>query len=288
MRRQFPLALLLLATAAAAEPTPLESARTLFEARQPAEAQAAFEKIVAAEPKHAEANYYLGQLALRRDETDKALKYFEAAVAAAPAIARHHHGLGDAFGRSAQKAGVLSKFGFAKKCLAAYERAVALEPANLEFRQSLFEYYRQAPGMAGGGFDKAAAQAEAMKKIDATRGRIAVATLYAGEKKYDRAFAEFDEVLKTNPDDYSALYQVGRLAAVTGQNLDRGVTSLRRCLELPVPTFPNTPGRAPTQWRLGQLLEKKNDPTAARAAYEAAVKLDASFTPAIEALKKLK
>jgi tetratricopeptide (TPR) repeat protein len=288
MRRQFPLALLLLATAAAAEPTPLESARTLFEARQPAEAQAAFEKIVAAEPKHAEANYYLGQLALRRDETDKALKYFEAAVAAAPAIARHHHGLGDAFGRSAQKAGVLSKFGFAKKCLAAYERAVALEPANLEFRQSLFEYYRQAPGMAGGGFDKAAAQAEAMKKIDATRGRIAVATLYAGEKKYDRAFAEFDEVLKTHPDDYSALYQVGRLAAVTGQNLDRGVTSLRRCLELPVPTFPNTPGRAPTQWRLGQLLEKKNDPTAARAAYEAAVKLDASFTPAIEALKKLK
>jgi predicted negative regulator of RcsB-dependent stress response len=55
-----------------------------------------------------------------------------------------------------------------------------------------------------------------------------------------------------------------------------------------VPTFPNTPGRAPTQWRLGQLLERKNDSAAARAAYEAAVKLDATFTPAIEALKKLK
>jgi tetratricopeptide (TPR) repeat protein len=275
-------------TAPAGEPGPLDRARALFEGHKPAEAQVAFEALAATDPKNPEVNYYLGQLANRRNEPEKARKYFEAAVAAAPAVGRHHHGLGDAYGRSAQQAGILSKLGLAKKCLAAYERAVALEPANLEFRLSLFEYYRQAPGLAGGGFDLAAAQADAIKRIDATRGRIAFATLYAGEKRYAEAFAQFDEVLQVSPDDYTALYQVGRLAALTGQSIDRGVASLRRCLALPAPTTRNTPGHAAAHWRLGQLLEKKGEAAAARAAYEAAIKLDASFTPAFEALKKFK
>jgi tetratricopeptide (TPR) repeat protein len=270
-----------------AAPVGLDAARDLFTARQLAEAQQAFEQLAAAAPKDPEINYYLGQLALRRDDTERAMKYLEVATTSAPAVARYHHAFGNASGRSAQKAGMLSKIGFAKKCLAAYERAVALEPGNMNFRQSLFEYYRQAPGLAGGGFDKAAAQAEAMKQLDGTQGRIAYATLYAGEKKYDLALAQFDEVLQTEPDNYAALYQVGRLAAVTGQFLDRGVTSLRRCLELPVPATPNTPGHAAAQWRLGQLLEKKSDLAAARSAYEAAVKLDPAFNPAIDSLRKL-
>eukprot|EP01035_Chromulina_nebulosa_P009839 gene9839-13270_t len=256
---------------AAPDPAALAAARTLYNTTgKSAEAQKAFEALAAADPKDPDVNYFLGQLANRRDDPEKAAKYFETAVAAEPTAGRHHHGLGDAYGRSAQKAGVLSKFGLAKKCLAAYERAVALEPNVVDFRFSLFEFYRQAPSIAGGGFDKAAAQAEAIKKIDALRGRLAFATLYIGEKKYPEALAQFDEVLKTNPDDYTALYQVGRLAALTGQFLDRGLTSLRRCLELTPPAAPNTPGHAAAHWRIGVIHEKKNDPAAARTAYETA------------------
>lgn len=290
MHPLFVLAVLLVpALAAAVPPAPdFAAAQALFDARKLAESQQAFERLAAADPKNPEVNYYLGQLALRRDDAAKAVSYLEKSTAAAPDIGRYHQALGDANGRSAQKAGLLSKLGYAKKCLAAYERAVALEPGNLDFRQSLFEFYRQAPPMAGGGLDKAAAQAAALKEINPVRGRIAYATLYAGEKKYDEALAQFDEVLRTNPDDYAALYQVGRLAALTGQFLDRGIVSLRRCLELPVPTAAGTPGRAATHWRLGQLLEKKFDPAGARAAYEAAVQLDPKFSPAVDALKKLK
>src|ERR1019366_5112550 len=122
----------------------------------------------------------------------------------------------------------------------------------------------QAPGIAGGGSDKAAAEAAVIKKLDAARGRQAFAALYVADKKYDLAFAEFDEALKLSPDDYAALYQLGRLAAVSGQFLDRGLASLRRCLELTPP--PNTPGHAAAQWRIGNLLEKKSDPAGARAA----------------------
>ena len=93
-------------------------------------------------------------------------------------------------------------------------------------------------------------------------------------------------MLKTNPDDYTALYQIGRLAALTGQFVDRGIASLRRCLELTPPPGPQS--HAAVHWRLGQLFEKKNDRAGARAAYEAALKLDPNFAQAVEALKKLK
>lgn len=265
----------------------LATARTLFNTPgKSRDAQQAFAALAAADPRDPDVNYFLGQLANRRNEPDQALKYFEVALAAAPADARHHHGLGDAYGRSAQKAGLLSKFGLAKKCLAAYERAVELAPTNADYRLSLFEFYRQAPSIAGGGSDKATAQAEAIKKIDANRGRFAFATLYVGEKKYAEALAQFDEVLSTQPDDYASLYQVGRLAALTGQYLDRGLTALRRCLAL-TPSA-DTPGHAAAHWRIGVILEHQQDVASARQAYEAALQLDPKFSSAAESLQKLK
>lgn len=279
------LAFALPATAAVA-PDELAAARTLAQTPgQSAAARQAFERLAAADPKNADVNYHLGQLANLRNEPEQAVGYFEAALAVEPNGARHFHGLGDAYGRSAVKAGLLSKWGLAKKCLAAYERAVALDPSGIAYRLSLFEFYRQAPGFAGGGFDKAAAQAEAVKKLDANRGRLAYVALYVGEKKFAAAFAQFDEILATRPDDYFALFHVGKLAATTGESVDRGLAALRRCLALPVPS--GQPGHAAVQLHLGQLLEKKNDPAAARAAYTAALALNPNFASAAEALKKL-
>ncbi len=274
---------------AAADPAQLAAARALFNERgKSAEAQQAFEKIAAADTSSADAQFYLAQLALRRNDADKAVAYGEKAVALSPDNADYQHTLGDAYGSAAQKASVFSQFGLAKKCLAAYERAVALKPDHVDFHQSLFEYYRNAPGIVGGGTDKALAEAATIKKLDSLRGRMAFATLYVADKKYDLALAEFDEVLKTAPDDYSSLYQVGKLAAVSGQYLDRGLASLRRCLTLPPPASPNTPGYPAANWRIGLILEKKNDPAGARAAYETALQLDPKFSLAADALKKLK
>lgn len=272
---------------AAPDAAALAAARALLDARQLAEAQAAFEKLAAAHPADPEVNFALGELALRRNEPEKAAPYFEKCVAAAPTSSRYHRRLGDSYGSHAAKASVFSKPGLAKKCLAAYEKAVALDPSDIDARFSVFEFYRQAPALFGGGIDKATATAEAIKKLDATRGHYAFATLYVGEKKYPEALAEYDAVLRAKPDDYPTLYQIGRLAAVSGQFPERGLAALRRCLDLPVPSA-NTPGHAAAHWRIGVILEKKNDLPGARTAYESAVKLDPAFTPAAESLKKLK
>lgn len=276
---------LLPAAFAATDPATFSAAVELYQQRKPLEAQQAFETLAQNEPENAGIQFYLGRLALQRDDHQKAVAHLERAVALSPGESRYHQRLGDAYGRSAQKAGLFSKMGLAGKCRAAYEKAVALDPKSLDARFALLGFYQQAPAIAGGGLDKAHAQAEEIKKLDANRGRIAVAGLYVAEKKYDLAFAEFESALKQNPDDYAALFQTGRLAAISGEKLDHGLAALRQCLAQTPPE--GQPSHAAAHWRIGNILEKKGDNPGARAAYEAAVKIEPQFAPAIDSLKKL-
>lgn len=283
--RLLSLLALLAAVRLAADPTAREPALALMQHRQWAEAQAVLEKAVGADPADAEAWHLLGRVALNRNQAEPAVAALEKATALAPARSEYQRLLGDAYGLSALKAGMFGKFGFAKKCKAAYEQAIALDPDNLDARWSLMEYCRQAPAIAGGGSELAYAQAEEIRKRDSHRGRLALATLYIGDKKAVEAFGLYDEALREKPDDYATLYQLGRLSAMTGQRLDEGLAQLRRCLALPQP--PNQPGPAPINWRIGNLLEKKGDVPGARAAYQAAIQADPQFVQAIESLRKL-
>lgn len=274
-----------LASHAATRSPEQQAAVDLYNQRKNPEAKSAFQKLAAADAKNAETWHYLGLLALRADDPETAVKHHEQAVALDPTSSNYYNRLGDAYGRSAQKAGIFSKMGLAGKCRTSYEKAVELDPKSIEARSSLMGFYQQAPGLVGGGMDKALAQAQEIKKLDASRGRFAFATLYVSDKKYDQAFAEFEEVLKEKPDDYATLFQTGRLAAISGQRLDHGLTVLRRCLTMTAPE--GQPTHAAAHWRIGFILDKKGDRAGARTAYEASLKLDPKFPQAIESLKKL-
>ncbi len=289
MRAPAALLLVLLSLAqpllAAVPSAELETVRALLRERKVAEAETAARQLVARHAQAAEAHAQLGAVLMNKQDADAAVKAFEQAAKLAPNDSEIHRRLGDAYGFGAQKAGMMSKFGLAKKCLAAYEKAVALDPRNLAARQSLLGYYQAAPGMVGGGMDKAYAQAEEIKRLDADRGRLAFAQLYAAEKKWGEAFAEFEEVLKRDPTNYLALFQIGRLAALSGERVDRGLETLRQALTL-TPSA-GAAGHEAAHWRLGMLLEKKGDKAGAKSAYEAALKVNPQFAQAIEALKKL-
>jgi len=281
------LALFLLATISvfAAEPTLREQVNALFSERKWAEAQTILEQAVATEPANAEAHYFLGVSFLNRNDPEHALPALEKAVALNPTNSNYTRHVGDAYGMSAQKAGLFSKMGWAKKCKAAYDKAVELDPKDINAHWSVMEFCRQAPGFLGGGMDQAYLQAAAIKQLDPVRGLLAYNTLYVAEKKYPEAFALYEEALKSAPADYTALFQIGRLAAISGERLDQGLENLQRCLKTTVPA--GQPGPAPVNWRIGNIWEKKGDTAAARTAYEAALAADPKFTPASDALAKL-
>lgn len=286
--RRLALLLLIVSSALGAESSPdFNTAVKLYRERKNPEAKAAFEKLAQAEPQNAEATAYLGRIFIRLGDTESAIKVFDKLVAQYPTHSDYFRELGDAHGLKAQKAGLgFSGLGAARKCKAAYEKAVELDPGNLNARFSVMQFYQQAPGIVGGGLDKAHVQADAIIKLDPVRGRTAKAGVYVAEKKFAEAFALYEAALKEDPADYNSLYAVGRIAAASGRNLERGLEALNKCLAMTPPV--NSPGHAAAQWRLGNIREKQGDKTGARAAYEAALKIDPKFAPATDSLKKLK
>ena len=265
--------------------TPSASALNLYRAKDYPAAQTAYAAIAAAEPQNAEAQFYLGVLAEKRGENELAIRHLEQAVTLAPQRSDYVLELGGAYGTAAQKATLLNKMGWAKKCAAALEKAVQLDPENLTARNGLISFYREAPSFVGGGIHKAYVQAEEIRKRDPVMGAAVLGQLYLSEKKFAEAFVAYESALDTSPDNYSILYGIGRAAAQTGFNLVRGEQALRRCLELK-PGHGDA-GPAPIQWRLGNIAEQRGDRPAARAAYEAAVAADPGFTQAAESLAKL-
>ena len=324
MRRSYLLfaALLALPFVHGAEPAAptLAEAHELFTARRDAEAQAAFERILAADPANHEAVYHLGRLAKRRGDWKTTAARYEQCTQLAPTVALYWADLGEAYGKLATQASIFQKLGFARKCCAALETSVEAAPDNLEYRHGLIGYYEQAPGIAGGGRDKALAQAAEIAKYDPFAGALttgsiqahaerwteaetafhaaaqlrpsaaeplaALGLLYADRGRHAEAFVQFDRLLALKPDDFAALYQLGRVAALSGQRLADGAAALRRYL-----AQTNLPAELPrpqhAHYRLGQILARQGDSAAAKAAFAAALQLDPQFKDAAAELKKL-
>jgi len=261
------------------------AALSLYRGRHYAEAQASFRKILPRAPDDPEVNFYLGRLALWFDDHARSVAYLERALQHAPGDARIENALGDACGISAQQANVFTRLAWAHRCRAAYQRAVELAPTNVDYRWSLMNYYLQAPRIAGGGFDRATAEAAEIDRLDPAAGRIALATVFVAEKKYAQAFAGLEAYLRAHPDDFEALYQIGRCAALSGERLDLGLASLRRCLHLPPPAGESKPKYVNVHFRIGNILEKQGDAAGARAEYDLALKENPDFRPAKEALR---
>lgn len=306
--------------ASAAEPPAVEEGVRLYREGRFPEARAALTPAATARPANEIAVFHLGRIALARDEAREAQRWFEAAVALDDRKSMYHLWLGRAYGVQAQRAGKLSQMSLARKTRAEFQRAVELDPGNLDARQHLISYYLQAPGFLGGSVEKAREQAAKIRTIDPLRGALAYAAIandqkdpagaereyrsavaafpeslsarqalgvfFARSARYDEAFAAFDSILALAPGDPAALFQIGRTGSLSGQNLDRAEQALKQFLE--APPRENGPRPAAAHWRLGIVYEKQGRNDLAGEEYRAALGLDPEFAEAKKSLAKLK
>ncbi len=119
----------------------------------------------------------MGQRLFERGNMDAAITEFQAAVAAQPDSSIAHLWLGRALGRKIEKAGPFQAMRMVHDVCREFEQAVALDPANLEARSDLLEFYLGAPPIFGGGIDKAEAQADAITKLNPDMGQRARAMI---------------------------------------------------------------------------------------------------------------
>jgi tetratricopeptide (TPR) repeat protein len=121
-------------------------------------------------------------------EYKKAQAAFEKAVEAQLGSSSLYHWLGKAYGRRAETSNPLSAPMLASKARQSFERAVELDPQNLEAVNDLFSYYMEAPGFLGGGIDKAEKLAGKIKTLDPVEYHYALAQI--AEKRKDVRTAE--------------------------------------------------------------------------------------------------
>ncbi len=263
-----------------------DAAKTLLETKRFPEARAALEKLIVAEPKNAAACHLLGLAIKPRNDNaalEEALKWLAKAVELEPDNALY---LGDYGGTSLQLASRTTSYAAATKGRDAMEKAVALKPDYLDAHEGLVQFYQRAPWPIGSSA-KANAHLEDIRKRDPDRAAILSVLMKTNAKEYPTAFKLCDEVLSRRPDDYIALYHYGRTAAISGQNLERGLERLKKCLTFDPPT-PASPTYSNIWQRIGNIHEQLKHPAEARAAYETALKLDPGNLQASSALSKLK
>ncbi len=264
----------------------LEPAIALYREKKFPEARLAFEKILASEPTNAVACHFLGLTLLRRGDDqalDEAVPWLEKAATLAPTNAEY---LADFGGASMQLASKRTSLSAATKGRDAMEQSLKLQPNNIEARIGLWQFYERAPWPLGSS-KKAAAQIEEIRKLDPTRATVLTVVQKTTAKEFPAAFKICDEVLARQPDNFTALYYYGRTAATSGQNLQRGLASLQRCLSLPE-QGPSSPAPSDIWNRIGNVQEKLARPNDARTAYETALKLNPGNRAAQDALAKLK
>ncbi len=306
------LALSLPARAAADSPKDLLAAGRVDDAIQTLKQQ------ISHSPTDAEANNLLCRAYFMLEEWDHGISACERAVNLAPQNSLYHLWLGRVYGEKADRAGFLSAAGLAKKVRSEFERAVELDPKSWQARTDLAEFYLEAPGIVGGGKDKARAQADVLASLNPAmahymNGRIAEKNkdIATAERKYRAAIEashggahawlnlalfyrhqnrldEMEQGLRTMEsrplDRPESLMDGGSIALRTGRNYALGIELVRKYLS--GPTVEEGPAFK-AHYILGQLLEKQGDRPAAAQKYRAALALAREYTSAQEALKRV-
>ena len=144
-----------------------------------------FQKVVNLEPQNSDAMLWLGRSWARRAET------------ASPFIAPMN---------ASQ----------ARQC---FEKAVALNtnPKNHEAMDDLFDFYLDAPGFLGGGFDKAEALAARIEQVDPAQGHYDRAEIARKRKEFGQSEQELRRAVQLGPHELGHLMALARFLAHQGR-----------------------------------------------------------------------
>jgi tetratricopeptide (TPR) repeat protein len=299
----------------------VDAGRQAFETGDYPKAVQLLQEAEAKNSQNGEVHLLLAKTYFEMQKHDEAIASAEKAVALEPQNSVYHEWLGRTYGEKADHSGILSGMSLAKKTRKEFETAVRLDEMNFSARQSLIEFDCSAPGIVGGGEDKARPQIEKLAALDAAEGHYAAGNCRRQKKDFVTADAEFTKAIESHPKSIDLIYDIGdyamkhsqpqRLISVAdeGEKLqpsdprgkfyravafvltkERPVESERLLREYltraPVrDNYPN-PGLA-HEW-LGRLFEEQGRTQAAIDEYEAALRLDPKSKSAHEAVKRLR
>lgn len=215
-------------------------------------------------------NFLIGRDYFMQGELKKAADFLLKATQEEPTNSDYIDWLGRAYGRRAETANMLIAPGLASKARQAFEQAVETNPKNTDALSDLFDYYLNAPGFIGGGYEKAMSVADKTAAIDPPEGFYEKAKLAQKRKEYTAAEFHLRQAVAAAPHQVGHLVSLAKFLANQGrtQESDQVFAEAEK-------VAPN----APVVWyaHADVLIKQKRDLDEARALLEKYMR--ASITP---------
>jgi tetratricopeptide (TPR) repeat protein len=297
----------------------LEAGRRAYELSDYEKAVKILQDAAAKNPRDGEVLLLLAKSHFELRQYDAAVASAERAIAVARENSVYHEWLGRSLGEKASKSSWFSALSLARKAQQEFETAVRLNPRNYSAVQALIEFDCAAPGIAGGGEDKALPKIEQLATMDEAEGHYAAGNCRRQKKDYPAAEVEFDKALvnakspdlifdigdfalkRNQPERLLAVVDASRRASPSDprtkfyraaalilqkQKPDEAESLLREYL-IAAPRRTGYPRPALAHNWLGRLFENQNNRDAAAREYAASLHADPKDKTAQEALRRL-
>jgi len=297
-----------------------QEARALFARGDYSGAIEVLNRAAAAAPTDAAVQHLLARSYFESEQFDRAIAAGEKSVKLDPQNSQYHELLGRAYGEKADRSGWIIALSLAKKARKEFEAAVQMDERNFSAMQAMIEFDCSAPGIAGGGEEKALPEIEKLSAMDAAEGRYAAGNCRRQKKDFAAADAQFKRALELHPRSADLIYDIGDyymkhdqgdgLAAVIKEGERADAADPRRDFFRAVilvlhkqkpaesgqllrdyialaPKRNNYPSKAMAHYWLGRIHESQNDAASAKQEYQEALNLEPKNRFAHEALKRL-
>ncbi len=133
------------------------------------------------------------------EQYDGAASECEQAVNLDPQNSNYHLWLGRAVGEQADRATFVTAYSLAKRARAEFEQAAHLDPHNAEALADLGQFYSEAPGVVGGGIDKAGSVAAQLDRIDPARAHELRAAIARENRDPSTSEKEMKQAIAVSP-----------------------------------------------------------------------------------------
>jgi tetratricopeptide (TPR) repeat protein len=244
-----------------------------------AEAEKAVNGKLASDPKNLDALVGKIELILSQGgeaRLEEGIKLAEQCVAAHPQASECHEMMGNLYGAKIVNGGLFSAMSSSGKVRDAFLKAVELNPKNYSTRSSLLVFYLNAPGIAGGGKDKALAMVADTAKLSKEAAALLQARVDAKDDKMAQAESAVLGTNTANNEELEDLQIIALSAVGIAYREQKKLADSERVLQEFVKRFP---GNAPSHALLGRTLALQNRHNEAISQFEKALALDnrASF-----------
>lgn len=236
-----------------------QEGEAFFQQEKFSKAKSGFEAYLKTNPGHKKTREYLGDIAGYEKDWDTAMEYYKGLVSEEPGNANYHFKYGGVMGMKALEISRIRALAYIGDIRFHLEKATKLDPAHIEARWALVEFYIQLPGIIGGSERKASEYADELGKISPVDGHLAHGYIAEynnrpedAEKHYKQAIAvggsphTYDKLIglyEKNKQPRQAIntasrslkvhkrntlnYQIGKIAAQYNLDAELGIHSLQ-------------------------------------------------------------